>query len=130
MSKPRLTLDKMRAVARNRGGFCLSKNYINNRTALLWQCSEGHQWRAKPYAVLGAGRAPGSWCPECAIENTRGRGPMSSLTIKEMQAIAQSREGRCLSRHYANNKSPLLWECSQGHRWEATPPECPVWSST
>lgn len=42
------------------------------------------------------------------------------LTIEEMQAIAASRDGLCLSVEYVNSQTPLEWECVRGHRWWAT----------
>lgn len=58
----RLTLDDMHAVARARGGNCLSKRYKNTTTHLTWECADGHQWRATPKNV----RQHGTWCPDCA----------------------------------------------------------------
>lgn len=40
-------------------------------------------------------------------------------TIDDMRAIASERGGRCLSVTYINQRSPLKWECSAGHQWEA-----------
>jgi hypothetical protein len=55
------TLEDMKQVASRRGGRCLSNEYINSKAKLLWQCAEGHQWKASPNHVKR-----GSWCPECA----------------------------------------------------------------
>ena len=57
----RLTLTQMRAYARELGGKCMSKAYINNETPLHWRCAEGHKWKAKPGHVL-----QGHWCPICS----------------------------------------------------------------
>ena len=38
-----------------------------------------------------------------------------------MQEIAQMRGGLCLSDTYINLKSPLNWQCIEGHLWEAKP---------
>jgi len=43
------------------------------------------------------------------------------LTIKRMQEYAKENGGKCLSNKYVNAHTKLLWECSEGHRWEATP---------
>lgn len=48
-------------------------------------------------------------------------GGSTRLTIGEMQAIAATHGGRCLSTHYVNSGTPLEWECSKGHRWRARP---------
>lgn len=38
-----------------------------------------------------------------------------------MQNIARQRDGKCLSKEYADNKTKLRWQCKQGHEWEASP---------
>ena len=38
-----------------------------------------------------------------------------------MKALATEHGGRCLSRRYVNKRTPMEWECGEGHRWEATP---------
>jgi hypothetical protein len=42
-------------------------------------------------------------------------------TLQEMQTLAKSRGGECLSKEYANIKTKLKWKCAFGHTWEATP---------
>lgn len=58
------SIEDMKNAAADRGGRCLSEEYINARTHLLWQCKEGHQWRAIPVNIT----RKGSWCPVCAIK--------------------------------------------------------------
>jgi hypothetical protein len=59
----RLTLDDMNQLASNHNGRCLSTEYINANSQLLWECSKGHQWKAIPNSIKR-----GSWCPICAKE--------------------------------------------------------------
>ena len=54
------TLEEMKSIAKKRGGKCLSKEYKNSRTKLLWQCSLKHIWNATPNKIK-----VGRWCPEC-----------------------------------------------------------------
>ena len=54
----KLTIEEMHSFAQERGGKCLSKEYINARTKLKWQCKEGHIWETKPANVRR-----GKWCP-------------------------------------------------------------------
>ncbi len=103
----RLTIGEMRAIAEQRGGFCLSKTYKSIKISLKWKCSEGHVWMASPGNVKA-----GKWCRVCA--------GLEKLTLKDMQNIAESRGGKCLSLEYENVDSNLEWECSEGHRWQAT----------
>jgi len=58
----RATIEYMRKVAIERGGACLSTEYVNSKTKLLWRCLNNHQWEAMPINVVNKG----SWCPFCA----------------------------------------------------------------
>ena len=104
----KLTIEEMQEIAKSRGGMCLSKEYINAHTKLKWQCAEGHVWKSRPYSVK-----QGYWCIICAEK--------MKLTIEEMQEIAESRGGLCLSKKYVNNSTKLKWQCAEGHVWEAAP---------
>ncbi len=53
-----------------------------------------------------------SWCPLC---NTYNR----PLDITIACTVARDRGGKCLSTEYGNNRTPLEWECTEGHRWMA-----------
>jgi len=107
--KEPLTIEVMQKIAADRGGKCLSINYINYSTHLKWMCSEGHSWEATPHSI----KSRKSWCNIC-------RGGVS-LTIEEMHRIAADRGGKCLSTRYINSKTKLSWMCSEGHTWEAIP---------
>lgn len=114
-----LTIGAMQKIAEARGGNCLSDKYKNARTNLHWRCKEGHEWEATPDNVKH-----GQWCPVCS-GNTR-------LTIEEMQKIAKSRGGTCISTVYKNARTNLRWRCKEGHEWDAVPDRikreswCPV----
>jgi len=104
----KLTIQEMQRIAKQRGGRCLSKKYVNSITKLKWQCREGHVWDAVPGAVK-----MGGWCPSCA-KNVK-------LRIEDMRALAQERGGKCLSKKYSDSFTKLKWECEKGHVWEAIP---------
>ena len=87
----KVTIGQMRALARARGGACLSTKYVNAQTKLRWKCAKGHAWEATPGSVKNAG----NWCLKCA-----GRAP---LTLEQMQAVAKKRGGKCLSTTYVNS---------------------------
>lgn len=99
----------MKKIAIERRGICLSNFYIDKNTKLEWQCELGHKWFATPDSIKNTGR----WCPVC--------GGSMPLSIEEMQNIAKSKNGKCLSEKYINAQTKLLWECSEGHRWENRP---------
>lgn len=103
-----LTLDEMKALAKSKGGQCLSKRYVTALTPLRWECAKGHQWRAAPASIKS-----GHWCPHCA-GNVRH-------TIEMMRELATKRGGRCVSKKYVSSNAKLRWECREGHQWDATP---------
>lgn len=39
----KLTIEEMQRIAKDKKGICLSKEYINANSKLLWQCSKGHK---------------------------------------------------------------------------------------
>lgn len=104
----KLTIQAMTSLARARRGRCISTVYVNSATPLLWRCELGHQWSAIPVSIQ-----KGSWCPDCA--------GVRRLTLEQMQQMAYSRGGSCLSESYRNTATKLEWRCSAGHEWSATP---------
>jgi len=57
----------MQSIALERGGWCLSPDYINCDSKLWWQCGEGHIWDT----TAGMIKHSGHWCPECASRRYR-----------------------------------------------------------
>jgi hypothetical protein len=107
-------LAELQAIAKARGGLCLSKAYMGSGVALQFVCSEGHKWATKPTTVR-----KGSWCRRCALEKTAS---LKRLTIEDMQAIARERGGSCLSKRYVRSDKALRWQCGVcRHKWPATP---------
>lgn len=109
----RSTIEECHRMARERNGKCLSNKYINNRYKLLWECENGHRWESTPNHIQ-----QGRWCPKC---RNKLKGLYKLLTIEEMHEIAKNRNGKCLATNYHGNRHKLIWECSEGHQWEATP---------
>ena len=60
------TIEQMQAIAKKRGGKCLSKEYVNAHTKLRWRCAKKHTWEADPDKVKGSRQRSGTWCPTCA----------------------------------------------------------------
>jgi hypothetical protein len=67
--KAKLTIEEMQAIAKERGGECLSREYINLNTKLHWRCALGHEWWAVPDNV----KHRSAWCPTCAKTMQRHR---------------------------------------------------------
>ncbi|RHZ73743.1 hypothetical protein Glove_229g122 [Diversispora epigaea] len=101
------TLDIAKMIAINKGGECISNEYINGSSHLRWKCIRGHEWSATFQSV----KNKGSWCPMCVGRNR---------SIEYMQNLAQKLNGNCLSDRYKDAHSKLTWNCSKGHIWNAT----------
>lgn len=46
---------------------------------------------------------------------------IKKVTIQELNELAESKGGKCLSNEYLGDKTKLLWECSRGHAWKCDP---------
>ena len=99
-------LDDLKKIAKSKNGKVLSKTYLGSQVKLKFQCNKGHVWETTPAVIKS-----GNWCPDCVS---------TKLTIEEMQSIAISKGGRCLSSKYTNSKTRLKWECKKGHIWQTT----------
>lgn len=107
----RADIKTIRAYAREQGGKCLSRSYTNAHEQLEFECSHGHQWKAT-WSNISQGR----WCPIC---RRREAAEARRLGIDAAHAIARERRGKCLSRKYTDNRTPLKWQCYKGHEWDA-----------
>jgi len=105
------TIQDMRALAKAKGGVCLSPDYHNAKSRLLWRCCQGHEWETQASVIIS-----GHWCPKCEKERL---GRKYSLTIEDMRKAAANHGGECLSTSYRSNRSRLSWKCAEGHEWEA-----------
>ncbi len=72
----KLTIEEMRSIAEERGGKCLSDTYVNAHTSLLWECTKGHQWEARPNNIKS-----GTWCPYCARMARKGEKSNRILSV-------------------------------------------------
>ncbi len=114
MSKYKSSIGEMRMLAAEKGGKCLSDKYQGVAHRLRWECSEGHQWESLPSNVQR-----GHWCFLC-VHKANGK-KRRKYNIPDMQALAQQRNGHCLSIQYLGSDNNLAWECSDGHQWSAPP---------
>ena len=68
----KLTIEEFQQIAKDRGGECLSTEYVNSKTKLLFQCKN----KDEPFWSRPDQIKEGSWCPHCQI-------PLSELICKE-----------------------------------------------
>lgn len=105
--KNKADFDEILSVIHDKGGQCLSLQYYNSKTKLKVECREGHRWD-----VIQASLKRGHWCPVCAGQE--------KLKIEDLNSIATSRGGKCLSKIYVNANNLMKWSCKKGHEWQAT----------
>ena len=101
-------LSALIAVASSRAGKLISTKYIRVGKPLEWECSKGHRWMAMPSNILHNK----TWCPVCT---------KSKSVIGQMQELAESKDGTCLSTTYQGANYKLIWQCSRGHRFNLKP---------
>ncbi len=104
----RLTLDNAFAIAKERGGTCVSTEYINTSTPMRWKCANSHEWTATLNNIKNHKR----WCLHCTVNRP--------LTIENAKQLACSKNGLCISTEYININTPMQWQCMKGHIWTAT----------
>jgi hypothetical protein len=104
------TIIDMQKIAIKRQGECLSKKYINDDSKLLFKCNlDNCQWFARPHDILR-----NHWCPQCAGNK--------KYTIEDCEKLANSRDGKCLSKKYINSGTKLKWKCNKdNYKWDNTP---------
>jgi hypothetical protein len=113
MKRRKYTIKDLQNLAAERGGKCLSMEYINVSFKYKWECAKNHTWDASFSDIKGSPKHKPTWCPECAGKKKH--------TIEDMREWAAAHGGECLSTEYVNAKTPLLWRCSCGHEFWAAP---------
>ncbi len=103
--------DEMNALAKAKGGICISGTYINSRSRFRWRCVIGHEWETQASVIMA-----GHWCPKCEKLQL---GRKYALTLEQIQETAKERGGQCLSDAYLNARQKLTWRCADGHTWQA-----------
>jgi hypothetical protein len=101
-------LEKLKRIAIEKKGECLSDEYIKSSVKLDWKCEKGHIFHTSADLIL-----KGRWCPHCAVTH--------KSNIEKMKELAAIRGGDCISSEYINASSPLEWKCAKGHTWWEKP---------
>jgi predicted nucleic acid-binding Zn-ribbon protein len=109
----KLNIEHCQKIAAEKGGECLSLDYKNSQTRVLWRCNCGHEWEAIPNNVIR-----GSWCPRCGIKKQKAQ--TNKYSIEYCKRIAIEHNGLCLSDIYINPDAHMLWKCGCGNEWKTT----------
>ena len=103
-------LESLHQLAADRGGICLTKEYVNGRSKVDFLCKEKHTFSSRGDSVLGHK----SWCPVCA-------GNKVAAPLERIRKIVEAKGGALLSTNYVNSRTKVSVRCSQGHTWDTTP---------
>lgn len=106
----RLPIAKEKAISQD--GECLSNEYIDPFSNLIWKCSKNHVWYANYNNVVNNN----TWCPKCADTAYTTR-----FSLKSAQDLATKHNGLCLSTQYLSARKPLIWQCQYGHIFANAP---------
>ncbi|MBD3351614.1 MAG: NYN domain-containing protein [Candidatus Lokiarchaeota archaeon] len=147
VSDPTISIIDVRIYAMNKGGKCKDVEYTNPDAPMHWECAEGHSWTASLRIIIenDSARSQGPWCPICNGDRKNQQAQVQQTQVKpvkkaspakhqkhtnpykaedmlaEMQRLATSHGGKCLSAEYVNMKTKLLWECKKGHQFWKRP---------
>jgi hypothetical protein len=101
-----LTIESLQETAAKSGGKCLSIEYKGVGSYYDWECKYGHVWNA-----IGQNIRRGLWCPDC-------RGISMRNSIEDAIRLAETNEGKFLSKEYIKSDTKYLWQCKNNHTFE------------
>lgn len=91
-------------------GIQVLEEYVNNITPILHRCSKGHEWKARPNAILSGGIR----CPKCSVNRMK-------TSAEYAKQLLEKGINFTLLGEYAGARVPTLHKCSKGHTWNPTP---------
>lgn len=107
---------RAKEYAISKGGHCLSEEYTNSESKLIWKChNPGHAlWEATFTQVFKGGEG-GTWCPQCVGRFSKEE------QLSKAKEYAILKGGECLSTEYLSVKDKLIWKCNNAHHdfWES-----------
>lgn len=101
----------MHKLAEERGGKCLSEEYVSIDKKLKWICLHDHKFDMAPNLI----KDRGYWCPECGIKK---RADSRRLGLNKAIEFALQMGWECQSKEYTRKKDKLDWVCSYGHKFK------------
>ena len=105
------SIEDLKAVAKSRGGRCLSPEYFTINHRYDWECEKGHHWQTTANSIL----LRGSWCRICQQDKQHFQS--RKYNIEDMKAIARKKGGNFESGSYTVTNKRYEWSCSKGHKW-------------
>ena len=102
--KSSVSIERVKQFAINRGGECLSDEYIAANKKLKFICENKHEpWNATWNSIQ-----QGKWCPHCK----KGK---RTKKMNEIHQFAKEKGWNCLENTYIDSQTMMKWKCEQGH---------------
>ena len=125
------TLEFCQNLALQKGGKCLSTEYINSITPMLWECDVKHQWETNSDSIFHMD----SWCPYCSnnAHKTTEQFIQEANIIKnntydysEFKYINAHIPGNiiCHKKYKDGEEHELFWQSPSNHLCGKGCPEC------
>lgn len=110
-------LNRMKDIAESKNGRLLSNYYLNNKTALYFECQYKHRWWTRSIHV-----SRGHWCKECGIivMSIKNTGNNTYIFQARFAEFMTNKGGKILG-EYVNARTPIDVCCVLGHVWKASP---------
>lgn len=112
-------LARVQEYAQSKGGKCLSTEFTNSKTKLLFKCSNDNHtpWKATFTHVM----SNNTWCRQCFDEQI-GTTKVNKNGLEIAKKHAESKGGQCLSTEYIQAHEKLNWKCSNKNHseWSAS----------
>ncbi|WP_423382436.1 hypothetical protein [Burkholderia sp. LMG 32019] len=104
---------RFQELLNEKGTVCREGTYLGQTVRQHFTCRFGHEWTTDARKILD-----GSGCPSCAID-TRAALLTDSNGLERLRTAAAAHGGKCLTDQYGGIGETYLWECANGHRWQA-----------
>lgn len=101
-------------ILAEQGATCQEDGYLGQTARQHFGCRQGHEWVTEARKVL-----EGHGCPTCATQE-RARQLADSDGLARLEQAAAAHGGQCLADRYIGIQPKYLWECANGHRWQAS----------
>jgi hypothetical protein len=105
-------IDFANDYASKKGGKCLSSVCRTGGDKINWECRLGHRWSS---SVITARN--GHWCKACSF--AKQAKTYLDKRMEKAHKIAADRGGKVVSGLIPSAHFKIVWECSEGHSWEA-----------
>jgi hypothetical protein len=95
-------MDAIKEIILSKGGTFIEEVKINKRKHIKFICENGHE------TIKRSDSFKKTWCYKCQANS-----------IEDAYNLAKERGFKFLSKDYTNCKKLYLWECPEGHQWNA-----------